>query len=210
MRPFFIILVTLIVSTAGMALPSLTPPSHLVLPALECYRQAISNNQIYTMNKQYKTDVEIEKLAVSLCTYSDAVGSLRCYLQAANDSQVIPASKNTLSIFLLEQKQARLCSNSGASLLNVKTGDADAIDCFKMAMDDDRLLVAAKKYMSTAQLEDLVVKLCISANGLGVQQCYLKSLGNADGILEANKVYTGPVALDQSIVDLCKGTRLRQ
>ncbi len=208
MKQFILNLAIGLVASVAFASPSMTPPTHLILPALECYKQAISNNQIYTMNKQYKSDVEIEKLAVGLCTYSDAVGSLRCYQQAANDSQILTASKNTLSVFLIEQKQARLCSNSGKNLYNVKTGDADAIDCFKMAMNDDRLLVAAKKYMGHSQLEDLIVKLCISANGLGVQQCYLKSLGNADGILEANKVYTGPVALDQSIVDLCKGTRL--
>lgn len=209
MKKIILVVTIVFISLTGVALPSLTPPAHLLLPALECYHQAISNNQIFTINKQYKSDVEIEKLAVGLCTYSDAAGSLRCYQQAANDSQVLATSKNTLSVFLMEQKQARLCSNSGASLYNAKTGDADAIDCFKVAMDDDRLLIAAKNYMGNSQLEDLVVKLCISANGLGVQQCYLKSLGNADGILEANKIYSGPVALDQSIVDLCKGTRVR-
>ena len=109
----------------------------------------------------------------------------------------------------LEQQYARLCSNSGKNSLNTKTGDADAIDCFKMARYNNDLLKFAKEYMVNQEIEDLVTKLCISSNGLGVKTCYQNSLKSSDEILKSNKLYKGPAALDQLIVDLCRGSRLR-
>lgn len=209
LTPTFAFILAHLLAALAYSAPSLNPPTPLKIPALECYRQAVTHQQIFTMNKPYLSDSDIEKLAVGLCTYSDAPGSLRCYRQAELDADVLAASKNTSSVLLMEKKQARLCSNSGQELFNSKTGDADAIDCFKMAKTDSRILPVSKQYMNDTQLEEVIVKLCISSNGLGAQQCFLKSKDKAEGILDANHLYSGPTALENTIVDLCKGTRLR-
>jgi hypothetical protein len=177
--------------------------------ALGCYKQAMSLDSFFTMNKKYKLESDIEKLAVMACTYSDAVGSLRCYEQAKNQDAVLKTNKNLVNIFGLEQKYARLCSNSGQGAFNKATGDADAIDCFKAVMADTNVLTSAKQYMEFVELEDLAVKLCISSNGLGATTCYKKSLDKAEDILKSNQAYKGKAALDQIVVDLCKGSRLR-
>jgi hypothetical protein len=183
--------------------------SNLSPEALACFKQAVESNVFFKMNKQYKSADAVEKLAIGLCTYSDALGSLRCYQQADQDSQVLNTTKMVSSNLVLEQQYARLCSNSRKNSVNASTGDADAIDCFKMARYNNDLLKYAKEYMVNQEIEDLVTKLCISSNGLGVKTCYLNSLKNSDEILKSNKNYKGPAALDQLIVDLCKGSRLR-
>lgn len=198
----FFATVFLFLSTASAA-PQLTPE------ALKCYKQALAKDLFFTLNKQYKSDDAIEKMAVAMCTYSDAPGSLRCYSQAQKDQYVFEGYKKVASELVMEERYAKLCSNSGTHLFNEKTGDADAIECFKSVIYNEEILKYAKEYMVTQELEDLALKFCISSNSIGAKTCYRESLANADEILKKNKLYKGPAALDQMIVDLCKGTRIR-
>jgi hypothetical protein len=194
-----------------LSLNSFAAPEGLSPKALACYEQAVENDEILMKNKIHgmMSDDQIEKLAVSSCTYSDAPGFLRCYNQAAAMDEVMPRSKDLVNIFGLEKKYARLCSNSGRDLVNKTTGDADAVECFKQVMADPQVLVAAKEYMEAVEREDLVIKMCISSNGLGATSCYKKSIEKAEKILKTTRQYTGPAALDHALVDLCKGSRLR-
>jgi hypothetical protein len=151
-------------TSSGMAAPEGLSPR-----ALECYEQAVGNSEILMKNKKHGmlSDDQIEKIAVSMCTYSDREGSLRCYQQASAMDDVLTRNKDLVNIFGLEKKYARLCSNSGKNLVNKATGDADAIDCFKQVIADPEVLVSAKTFMEGVEREDLITKLCISSNGLG-------------------------------------------
>jgi hypothetical protein len=175
--------------------------------ALDCYEKTIQNPNVFTKNKDFKTQDAVEKLVVSLCTYSDAEGATKCYEQARDQDEVLAGNKNFVNVFLLEQKYARLCSNSRAAGLNKATGDIDAVDCIKAVMQDPEVLVGAKAYSDAVKVEDLATKLCISSKGKGATSCYKKAL--AGEALKSSKNYKGPAALDQIVVDLCKATRIR-
>lgn len=182
-------------------------PANLSPAAIDCFEQVIQNPEVFKMNKQYKTQDAVEKLAVSMCTYSDAQGAIKCYEQARDQDEVLASNKQYANIFLLEQKYARLCSNSRGAGLNKETGDIDAIDCIKTVTSDAQVLVGVKEFGDVLKVEELATKLCISSNGKGAAACYKKAIsGNA---LKANKDYKGPVSLDEIVVDLCKATRIR-
>ena len=129
-----LIVTTFLFLTAAIAAPPLT------VEALKCYKQALEKDLFFTMNKQYKSDDAIEKMAVALCTFSDASGSLRCYTQAKSDQYVFEGLKQVASEFVMEEKYARLCSNSGKNAFNEKTGDSDAIECFKSVIYNEEIL----------------------------------------------------------------------
>ncbi|MFN8847426.1 MAG: hypothetical protein ACK5V3_16925 [Bdellovibrionales bacterium] len=203
--------------TLGISINLMAAPSTPLTPAaLACWEQAMNNPNIFPKTKggeglagQYVLGSKIEKLAISMCTYSDAEGSQRCYQQATQMDEIFNFSKNYASETKNEVKYARLCSNSRKSLFNASTGEADAIDCYKGVMSDPDVLVALKEHRAQAGMEDVVTKLCISSNAKGAIECYKKSKDRALEILNETKPYVGPDALDLVIVDLCKGSRLR-
>jgi hypothetical protein len=183
------------------------PPPNFSVEALKCYTGILKNQSIFSMNRQYKSDADIEKMVIGICTYSDLNGAAKCYHQAEADLKVLPASKNFLTIFQLETSYAKLCSNSYEKGSNPQTGDLDAIDCFKQVRRDERLLKALKEYSSSLQIEEHLTRLCTSSNGRGATQCILESYQYPNDILKEASQYTTAAGLDSLIIDLCKGTR---
>ncbi len=182
--------------------------------ALECYKQALSDDSILNLNKfsPYfsKKQIDLEKIARDMCTYSDAVGSKRCYEQALSDDAVLTNIKNSsIKNSDYELIAANLCRNSYELGFNKATGEADAVECVKAAMSDKDVLTASKEFDLPVNQEKLAIKLCISSNALGAITCYKDSVDKAKKILEQTSEYSGPVALDNAILDMCKGSRLR-
>jgi hypothetical protein len=202
-----VVTISLIALSSSLALSAIT--DNLSPKALACYRQAMTSDYIFKMNKKFKLPSEVEKVAVQMCTYSDAEGSLRCYEQADKMDDVLPLSKRYVNTIRLEQKFALLCSNSGAHLYNAQTGDADAIECVKAVKADPTVLVGVKEHMEFSELEDFTTQFCISSNAKGAVTCYKNSLDKANKILESSDGYKGADALDKIIMKLCRGSRLR-
>ncbi len=183
-------------------------PTNLSPVALDCYVKNLANPENFTMSKDYKPDFSVEKMVVSMCTYSDAEGSSTCYKQAKDQPEFLFHTKDTSDVFELERIYSVLCSNSHAGQVNSETGDMEAVDCVKKVMADEEVLVSSKNFTSKSSQEQTAIQLCISSNALGAITCYKNSIQKAEEILRSTRKYTGPGALDKVILDLCKGSRL--
>lgn len=201
--------ILLILSTIFVGFLSSAGTAQLSPPALRCYDGVLKNQSIFSASRRFRPDVEIEKLTIGLCTYSDLEGATACYKQADEDPAILAFSKRVSNNQILEKKYARLCSNSVGRGKNAVNGDLDAIDCVKTVASDSRLLTQLKEYSSPASLEDVFTKLCISSNGRGASECILNAYSRKDEILKSARGYISNTTLDNLIIDLCKASRVR-
>lgn len=194
------LLTVTLISVKASAQASLSPV------ALECYNQVMKTSDVLKMNKGYKNDSEVQKLAIAMCTYSDAAGAIGCYRQAMSQSAIFP-HLTSADIFTLEQHASQLCSNSHEGGKNADTKDFDAIDCFKGVSKDKEVLTGMRKYMSGGQFDLQVKAMCISSNAKGAIECYKTAKANLD--MYPSNDYQDAARIDAVILSNCRASRVR-
>lgn len=196
--------------------------------ALECYKQALTNDDIFQKNKehsikkpedensgtgenpddrQYTPTVELENMATKMCTYSDAPGALKCYRDTFAAEDVLPEHKG-LNILLREKEVAKFCSNSYGRGFNKATGDIDAIDCYRGVMADPEVLANRRPTQTPINRERDVIRLCISSNAKGAITCFKNAFNDPKNIY-AKRDYRSKIQLEDNIITLCRAQRLR-
>lgn len=176
--------------------------------ALGCYEAVMSEkNSDVLSNAKIHATTDMEKIAIGLCTYSNAAGALKCIRDASKDSIVMKARKQIVNIVGLDRDYARLCSNTRISKAFPESRDVDAVECFKTVYNDPEVFVE-KKRGSAAALEAEIISLCISSNGKGATTCFKKSMAEKVRLFGENLDYKTRGTLEIQIATLCRGTRL--
>lgn len=187
---------------------SFAAPADLSPEALDCYEKVINNPALLAKSREYRNRSQVEKLVVSLCTYSNAYGATKCYLDAKADPQILAGTKEVTNIIAIEEKYVRLCSNSKGNQESLRGKDVDAVDCFK-SIDSQSDLLPMLRGATRVEFEKNLTNLCISSNGKGATMCLRNAMANPDRVLEEGHQHLGPRALELEYVRLCKGSRVR-